>query len=252
MPRASRRRTANRHQRTAIAGSSCPSRAGRQAQCCAYCSALLRRGAHFELVLPVGADLDERGPAAGRFAVLKDLKAGKHDSRLDTKRQRPAARRFAGLRHHRLDRRVGEPQPLSDLRAELVERLVRKGRRAPRLQGQGALTIQIEHRTTPKVAQDLPRAGALQLGVCGDREVGLGHGIIFFQEPAHQPADCRRAAGPCEAVLLVRLEKIHALAEPEAAVNQLDLTERVPAPPDIEIIAGSDREQSRLGARIAA
>ena len=48
-------------------------------------------------------------------------------------------------------------------------------------------------------------------------------------------------------MLLVRLEQVDALAVAEPAVDQLDLAERVPAPLDVEEVAGADREQGRLG-----
>ena len=80
-----------------------------------------------------------------------------------------------------------------------------------------------------------------------DREIGLVDGFVFFQKPTPHPAGGRDATGPGEAVLLVRFKQVYPLAEPEPAVDQLHLAKRVPAPFDVEEVAGADREQGRLG-----
>ena len=81
-----------------------------------------------------------------------------------------------------------------------------------------------------------------------DRELGLGRRrrrCLSSQRRSQRTVATRR--GPGEAVRLVGLEEVDALAVAEPAVDQLRLAEGVPAPLDVEEVARADAQEGRLG-----
>ncbi len=133
--------------------------------------------------------------------------------------------------------------------------LVAKGGRAARSTKRGSISpklalsfrVEVEDRDTLDVVKNLSRDGALKLGGRADRKIGLGDRVVEPQQPPPQPTCRRDATGAGEAVRLVRLEEIDALAEAKPAIDQLHLTKRIPASLDVEKVAGTDRHQCWLG-----
>ena len=114
----------------------------------------------------------------------------------------------------------GECQPLADLGPDLLGRAVGELLGPLPFERVGPLLVEVEDGFRPgKLAQDLAAARELELAVGGDRKVRLDGCVVDAEQPAAHPAHGRLAAGLGEAVRLVGLEQVHALAVAEPAVE---------------------------------
>src|SRR5262245_9580763 len=107
------------------------------------------------------------------------------------------------------------------------------------------LRVEVEDRFALEVFEYLPAARALKLRVLGDRGGPFDRRVVLVEQPAAQPAQGGFSARLGEAVRVVVLEAIDALAVAQHPVDQLRLAEGGPRSLDVEEVARAGADQRR-------